>query len=141
MTYIILCALFIVGTGAAIAQTVVYSNQSSGNVNQPGQPVWVDMINKSDGNYLEMKNLRMYEVNRGTVTETIRIRNEPDYKNVFDFENNLMYHRGGGNGSSSIIPFTTLPSQRIDRIREYGCYMVRNGRDLDLVDFKRSFCM
>lgn len=110
---------------------------------------WRQDVRSFNKGQVEMNNGRRYLLEKGAVTEFPDLeKSDLKIKNVFDFENTLVFHvdlKGGD--KLAVTPFGQIPTERIQTVREIGCFIVQRGGDMNAVtgdkepyDFAKKNC-
>ncbi len=110
---------------------------------------WRKDVKSVGKDQVEMNNGRRFVLERGAVTEFPNLKkSELNIKNVFDFENSLVFHVDIKDGSKlAVTPFSQIPVERIAAVREIGCFIVQRGGDMNSIygdkepfDFAKKNC-
>lgn len=88
-----------------------------------------DDVKRFDDNVAEMKSGRRFELSHNALIEYPDIESV-GLKNVFDFDNSLIYHENAQTGEKlAVTPFSQIPTERVNYVRQIGCRIATNSGD------------
>jgi hypothetical protein len=144
-------ALFLVILGSYPVSVDAQDNVGNDVKNYTRNKIVADKsgVNKGGSHTLEMNNGRKYKLENNVLIEYPSIDDIVKIRNLFDFDNGLVYHQDSETGRKiTVTPFAQMDPKRVERVQKIACFMVekRGGNnkilaDKGLYDFYKNYCM
>lgn len=108
---------------------VAYAQIATTPTTMPVAVSFAGDIRKQGDNYIEMRSGRTYYVEDNMVIERVAIdAASMNFYNVFDFENEIVFHKTDSNNLGLIhSPFSAISQKRLKDVKDYGCYVSKGA--------------